>query len=189
MLDADAVLDPPPHRMLVAGPSGSGKSVLARRIESITGLPYTELDSLFHGPGWTELPGFAGAVDTLTLRPRWTTEWQYTTQLGDLLPSRADTVVWLDLSIPVHLSRLVSRTIRRRVQRIELWNGNLEPPLRSILWNPDHIIRWGWRGRGKLRTRMGALEADHPHLRVVRLRSQSDVERWLAGLSKAGDQV
>ncbi|WP_306306290.1 AAA family ATPase [Curtobacterium ammoniigenes] len=148
-----------------------------------TGLPHTEIDALFHGPGWTVLPNFEESVIRFTDAAGWVTEWQYTRQLGDLLPSRADTLVWLDYPARVHMYRLIMRTLRRRVRHVELWNGNIEPPLRTILWDPEHIIRWGWRGRRKLRERVIAAEHDHPHLRVIRIGSQRDADRFLKTLS------
>lgn len=179
------VLDPPPRRVLVAGPSGSGKTTLAASITRVAGLPHTEIDALFHGPDWTELPGFAADVEAFTRQDRWTTEWQYTGQLGQLLPSRADTVVWIDLPVRVHMGRLVRRTLRRRLRHETLWNGNVEPPLHTVLTDPEHIIRWGWRGRRTVRDRVAAAPEAHPHLRIVRLRSQRDVERWLRSLTRS----
>lgn len=114
--------------MLVAGASGVGKTSVAPRIEQRLGLPHTEIDALFHGPNWTMLPGFVESVEAFSAEERWVTEWQYATQLGDLLTSRADTLVLLDYSVATHMSRLVRRTLRRRLWRIELWNGNVEPP-------------------------------------------------------------
>lgn len=89
-------LDPPPRRVLVAGASGVGKTSVAPRIEQRLGLPHTEIDALFHGPNWTMLPGFVESVEAFSAEERWVTEWQYATQLGDLLTSRADTLVLLD---------------------------------------------------------------------------------------------
>src|SRR5690606_20822603 len=37
------------RRILVAGTSGAGKTTLAGRVSGALGLPYTELDSLYHG--------------------------------------------------------------------------------------------------------------------------------------------
>lgn len=178
-------LSPGPSRVLIAGPAGAGKTTLGRRVEAVTGLPHTEIDALFHGPGWTVRPGFAADVEAFTTENSWVTEWSYTTQLGDLLPCRADTLVWLDLSPLVHLSRLLSRTLMRRLRRIELWNGNVEPPLHTIFRDPEHIVRWGWRGRGKVRQRVIRAETEQPHLRVVRLRTPRDVEIWLHTLATA----
>lgn len=177
-------LEPPPRRLLVVGPSGVGKTGLAKGVEAAAGLPHTEIDALFHGPGWTVQPGFFEAVDAFSSSERWTTEWQYPSQLGELLPSRADTVVWLDYSAVVHLRRLIGRTLRRRLRRETLWNGNVEPPLRTIFTDPEHIIRWGWKARATIRARVAAAEHDHPHLRIVRLRSQRESDVWVHGLTR-----
>jgi hypothetical protein len=94
-------------------------------------------------------------------------------------------LVWLDLPVLVHMSRLVRRTMIRRLRRVELWSGNVEPPLHTFFRNPEHIVRWGWNGRAKLRSRVTEVEHIHPHLRVVRLRSQRDVEAWLRSLNRS----
>jgi adenylate kinase family enzyme len=182
MLGALDRLDPPPRRILLGAPAGTGKSTLARRIHARTGLPYRELDSLYHGPGWTQLPTFRADVEAFSTQDAWVSEWQYTTQLGQLLPSRADTLVWIDLPAAVQMGRLVRRTLHRRWYRTELWQGNVEPPLATILTDPEHIVRWGWKGRAKLRKRMVRVAVEHPHLRIVRLRSTREVDVWLRGL-------
>ena len=46
------------RRLLVGGLTGSGKSTPARVLSVRLGLPYTEVDGLFHGPGWVRLPTF-----------------------------------------------------------------------------------------------------------------------------------
>lgn len=168
--------------MLIAGAAGVGKTSVARRVEQVAGLPHTEIDALFHGPDWTMLPGFVGSVEAFTSEECWVTEWQYATQLGDLLTSRADTLVLLDYSVSTHMARLVRRTLRRRLRRIELWNGNVEPPLHTIFTDPEHIVRWGWKGRAKMRRRVDVAERAWPNLRVVRLRSQAEAEEWLRNL-------
>jgi adenylate kinase family enzyme len=185
VLEPRGHLDPPPRRILIGAPAGAGKTTLAREIENRTGLPHTEIDALFHGPGWTVRPRFHAEVDAFTGRERWVTEWQYTTQLGLLLTSRADTLVWLDLPVHVHMVRLIRRTLHRRRHRVPLWNGNIEPPLRTILTDPEHIVRWGWKGRKKMRGRVADASSAHPHLRVVRLRSSREAMLWVQGLPKA----
>lgn len=141
---------------------------------------------LFHGPAWTELPTFRDDVEAFSSRDAWVTEWQYTTQLGDLVPSRADTLVWLDLPVAVQMGRLIRRTVVRRWRREPLWHGNVEPPMRTVLTDPDHIVRWGWRGRAKARKRVVLAAVEHPHLRIVRLRSTREVDVWLRGLPAVG---
>ena len=181
MLGALDRLDPPARRILIGAPAGTGKTTLARRLRVRTGVPYEELDALFHGPGWTELPGFRDDVAAFAARDAWTTEWQYTTQLGQLLPSRADTLVWLDLPVAVQMGRLIRRTVVRRWRREPLWHDNVEPPMLTVFTDPDHIVRWGWRGRAKVRKRVVHAAIAHPHLRIVRLRSTREVDLWLRG--------
>lgn len=51
-------------------------------------------------------------------------------------------MVWLDLPYRVTLTRVVRRTVRRRLRREVLWNGNQEGPLRHVLTDPGHVVRW-----------------------------------------------
>ncbi|MEK8226669.1 hypothetical protein NKG05_12095 [Oerskovia sp. M15] len=51
--DVAAHLGRSPRRILVAGISGSGKTTLCRRIAARLEIAHTEIDALFHGPGWT----------------------------------------------------------------------------------------------------------------------------------------
>ena len=182
MLGPDDRLPSPPRRILIAGVTGSGKSTLARRIAASLDLPYTELDSLYHGENWVPRETFREDVDRLTAGDRWVIEWQYR-QVRALLADRADALVWLDYPVAVSLARVIRRTLRRSLTREALWNGNVEPPLRSIFTDEDHIIRWAIRTRSSYRSLVPELETSHPQLSVVRLRSQRQVERWLAALS------
>lgn len=170
-----------PKRMLVAGVSGVGKTTLARRIAAITGGPHTEIDALFHGPAWTPRPEFLADVRSLIRTGSWITEWQYDAA-RPLLAESAEVLVWLDLPfVRVTLPRLVRRTVQRRWSREELWNGNREAPLWTVVTDPEHIVRWAIRSRRNYHEAVPALLQKHPHLTVVRLRSQQEAEDWLAG--------
>jgi hypothetical protein len=98
-----------------------------------------------------------------------------------MLLERADILVWLDHSQWTVTRRVVRRTLRRRIQRIELWNGNLEPPLRTFFTDRDHIIRWSWRTHHKRRRE--ALDVAHRAAgpRVVHLAGQRQVDTWVRG--------
>lgn len=167
-----------PRRIAVGGVTGAGKSTLARRLAVGLDLPYTELDSLYHGPGWVPRASFETDVAALVATERWVSEWQYRT-VRELIVSRADTLVWLDLPARVTLSRVIRRTLRRRMRREVLWNGNVEPPLHTFFTDGDHILRYALRTRRKLKTWVPSLEAEFPALHVVRLGSGREVERWV----------
>jgi adenylate kinase family enzyme len=171
-----------PHRVVVAGASGSGKSTLARRLAAILDLPYVEIDSLFHGPNWEPRPGFLVDVDAFSAGPRWIMEWQYSTA-RDLLASRADLLIWLDLPRRLTVWRAVRRTVLRRVRREALWNGNREPGIRAFFTDPDHIVRWAWRTHADVAPLVIEASNRYVELVVVRLRSRAEVERWVSTVS------
>lgn len=161
----------------MAGTSGAGKTSVARRLGQALALPHVEIDSLYHGPGWTPRDSFVAEVEAFAAQDRWVTEWQYHT-VRALLAERADLLVWLDLPKATVMRQVTVRTIRRRVHRQLLWNGNLEPPLRTILTNVEHIIRWAWTTHAKTAERVTALHEQRPELIIVRLRSWRGVEEW-----------
>ncbi len=175
--------DPLPHRprrILVAGTSGAGKSTLARALSARLGLPYHELDALFHGPGWVPRASFVQDVSAFAATDAWVAEWQYSS-VRALLLARADLLVWLDLRRVRVLSQLVPRTLRRRLRGTELWNGNVEPPLRTVFTDPDHLWRWAWRTHPDTPRRVREVLAAGEGPVVVRLRSRAEVRAWLAG--------
>lgn len=180
LLGPDDPLPHRPRRVLVAGTSGSGKTTLARAVATALELPHVEIDALFHGPGWTRRPSFEADVRRFGAEPGWVTEWQYSA-VRALLAERADLLVWLDLPRSVVLRQVVRRTLVRRLRREQLWNGNVESPLRTILTDRDHIVRWAWRTHAGTGPRVTDLRDRHPDLVVVRLRTRAEVSRWSSG--------
>lgn len=183
-LHAGSVLVRRPCRVVVAGPSGAGKTTLARRISAVLDAPHTELDGLHHGPGWVKRPTFEADVEAFTAGPLWVTEWQYR-EVRDVLLARADLMVWLDLPRDVVMRQVVRRTLRRRLRREVLWNGNVEPPLRTVLTDREHIVRWAWSSHPRITGYVLQVPARRPDLPVVRLTGHAEAESWLAGPLRA----
>ncbi len=166
------------QKIVVAGPSGAGKSTLARQIAECLGIPYTELDAMYHGPNWTKIPEFEENVDRLTAQPAWITEWQYD-DVRPLLLERADTFVWLDLPFPLILWRVTVRTVRRAVTHEALWGGNHESPLHKIFTDKSNMIRWSIASRNHIRDTLPSIMREHPDVRIIRLRSRRQVRQLL----------
>jgi adenylate kinase family enzyme len=178
VLSVDSPMPRSPQRIIVAGTSGSGKTTVAVRIATILGIRHVEIDALFHGPGWSERTTFLDDVRRFAAEPQWVTEWQYPAA-RPLLAARADLLVWLDLPTGTVLRRVLARTVRRRLRREVLWNDNVEPPFRTILTDPDHIVRWTWTHRRDAAQQVVALLVERPEFPVVRLISDRQVARWL----------
>lgn len=180
LLSYDAPLPARPRRILVNGTSGAGKTTIAQRIAEATGLPYTEIDGLYHGPGWTPRSEFAADVAALAAGERWITEWQYSA-VRPLVGARCDLIVWVDPPLHRVMRQLIGRTLRRRWRREILWNGNVEPPLHRMLTDRAHVVRWAWSTRHNARLRVERILSERADLPVVQLRSRGEAQDWLAG--------
>jgi adenylate kinase family enzyme len=172
------------RRVAVVGSSGVGKTWLASRLAAALGVPYVELDAIHHGPGWQALPAEEMRRRLDALCPAdgtWVADGNYSSKGGDLVRSRADTVVWLDFPRRTVMRQLVLRTGRRMVLRERLWNDNRES-LRDVLaLDPERsILRWSWTHHEPQRAAY-AVQADE---RSVRLTSRAEVQRFLAATGR-----
>ena len=106
------------RRVVVIGTTGSGKSRLAERLAARTGLRVIELDALFWGRDWQPAPVelFRHRVERETRTTGWIVVGNYG-QVRDLVWRPADTLVWLDLPLPLVMWRLLRRTVRRVTTR------------------------------------------------------------------------
>ena len=174
------------QRVSVVGVPGSGKTTVGRSLSRAMGVPFIELDGLFHEPGWAEPPAeeFRARVADEIEVDAWVVDGNYhVVQEG--IWERADTVVWLDLPRAVIMRRVVVRTLRRALTREELWNGNREPLTNFYRWNPEYnIIRWAWVKYPEYIRRYGsAMEASRRRSDIewIRLSSDNDVVGFLKG--------
>jgi adenylate kinase family enzyme len=171
-------------RVAVMGGSCVGKTTVSRRLAAALGVPHVELDALHHDPGWQEAP-----ADVFQARVRaafdaaadgWVADGNYRAKLGSLVLERADTVVILELPFQVAFARALRRTIGRTITRADLWNGNREQ-IRH-LFTPYWIPWWVLRTHRHYAREVPARAAEHPHLDVVNLRSDDEVERFLQSI-------
>jgi shikimate kinase len=57
------------RRVLVVGMSGAGKTTAARRVATVLGLPFYEMDALAIGPRWSLAPDLVDQVGRITAEP------------------------------------------------------------------------------------------------------------------------
>lgn len=156
-------------RAVIIGTSGAGKSTVARALRDAYGLPHIDLDALTTGT-YPPITGesFVRKVHEIVAGADWIIDGDYERRLGDLVLSRAEVAVWLDLPLRVSLARMQRRTAQA------LRSGTLHYDLGLVRWL-GHEIRSHVRRRFTMRRRLSG----HPHLRVVHLRRQQQVDAWL----------
>lgn len=168
------------QRVLVAGSSGAGKTTMAAALAERLELPHTELDALWHGPGWVPRPEFEADLEAVLASGRWVTEYQYRV-VKDRLLAQAQAVVWLDHPFPLVAVRLLRRSLVRAVTGRAYWNGNRET---FAMWlrasHPLRIVlsREFWAKRRRNEAEFAA--AAQRGVVVVRLRGARRARRWLA---------
>jgi adenylate kinase family enzyme len=168
------------RRVNVKGGSGAGKTTFAQELARRLELPFVELDALHHGPNWSEPTAeefHARVREAMDALPDgWVIDGNYEGKLGNLVVDAADTVVWLDLPLPLRLRRMLRRTAQRIRDDVELWAGNRET-WRGVLWGRDSLLWWTLRAHFRHKREWPARFAGDP--RVVRLRSARDAREWL----------
>ncbi len=176
----------PGRRIVVVGSSGSGKTTLAETIARKLEIPHVELDALHWQANWqeTELDIFRHRVELALEGQEWVLDGNYA-KVRDITWGRADTLLWLELPLPVVLWRLTRRTVQRAVTQEELWNGNREN-WHEALFSHDSLFLHMLRTRKSHRRDYTQLvkEPEYSHLKVIHLRSLAQVNDWIAHLSR-----
>lgn len=169
------------RRVVVFGTTGSGKSTVATRLAERTGLRVVELDALFWGRDWQPAPVelFRHRVERETVGDGWIVVGNYG-QVRDLVWQAADTLIWLDLPLPLVMWRLLRRTIGRIATQEELWGTGNRESLRSAFLSRDSILLWALKTHRRNQRRF-ALECGFlaGEKQVVRLRNAREVERFV----------
>jgi adenylate kinase family enzyme len=175
------------QRISIVGTTGSGKTTLARSIAQSLQFPHIELDSLHWEPNWTTAPQpvFRSRVNEALQSDRWVVDGNYSI-VRDIVWNRADTVVFLDYSFWLIISRLLRRTLQRSLNKEELWSGNRETLSKSF-FSQDSIVLWMLKTYRRNRTKYPLLleQSEYAHLSLIHLRSHQQTEEWLRQIAKA----
>lgn len=173
------------ERVVVIGTTGSGKSTLAAALASKLNAKFIELDALHWQPNWTEAPTevFRQRVAQVVAADRWVVGGNYS-KARDLIWPRADTIVWLDYSFPLVMSRLFRRTVKRIVTKEDLWNTGNRESWRTQFFSRDSLFLWAVKTHGKYRNSIDAvlMQPEYAHLHLIRLKSPRETDRWFKSL-------
>lgn len=161
----------------MASASGNGKTTIGRELAARLGVPFVELDSIVHGPGWTEISdaGLHAELEPVLAGDGWVIDGGYTRKLGRLLIDAADTIVWLDLPMRVWVPRLARRSYRRMRGHEPLWNGNRET-LTGLVGGRDSLFGFAVRMHFRRRREWPELFAG---CNVLRLHTPAEVADFL----------
>lgn len=173
------------RRISIVGSSGSGKTTLARTLAARLDIAHVELDSIYHQPNWQPLPDedFRSRVQAVVNTDAWVVDGNYhRTGVQDILWTRADTVIWLDLSRATTMWRVGTRSLKRAFTRQELWNGNRESWTNLVHPDPTiNIVMWTWTRHTATRDRYAGASRDPrwSHLTWIRIPNQSAIDRFV----------
>ena len=92
---------------------------------------------------------------------------------------KADTVVWLDYSWLVVMSRILRLTLSRVITQQEVCNSNRETW--QTTFSRDSVILWALNTYHRNRRQYPQLftQPEYAHLKIVHLRSPFDAQNWI----------
>lgn len=177
------------QRIVIIGSSGSGKTTLAQQLGERLGIPHVELDALHWEANWVEASTevFRERVTLALSGHAWVVDGNYS-KARDITWPLADTVIWLDYSLPLILGRLLRRTFGRAFSRQDLWSGNRET-LSKAFFSRDSILWWAITTYKRRRIEFPELfqRSEFAHLNLLHFRSPRATAEWLATLEPQKD--
>ncbi len=176
------------QRILVMGNSCAGKTTLAQRLADERDIPHVNLDALNWQPDWVGL----NATNPELLREKftdatsgesWTVSGSYTNDAQATFWPRLDTIIWLDLPMPVLLYRVLHRSWRRWRDKELLWGTNYETFWGQLaVWRGEDSLVW-WIVSQHHRKRRAMLDyivdPQWGHIRFIRFRTAAQMEQAL----------
>ena len=174
------------RRVLVMGvSSGAGKSTFARQLGAATRLPVYHLDALFWNPGWVESApeDFLDRQREIVRQDAWIIEGNYTSLGYDLRTARADTLIYLEVGLPL----CVYRVYKRRLVYRHKTRPDMGPDCpEKVDWAFLRFILTTYhRRRQNTAARLQAFEAMGDGKRAIWLKGSRNIRAYLTSCDHA----
>ena len=170
-------------RVMIVGGPGCGKTTLALMMGSVTKLPVYHMDHIHWKPHWVERTAAEKEplVAAVHARDTWVFEGGHSRTYPERL-ARADTYIWLDISITLRLWRIIRRNL------LDL--GRTRPDMTENC--PERLggesfkfWRWTWDTRHYQREKHLKIVNNPPaHVTVHHLTSLRAVRAYLGSLER-----
>jgi adenylate kinase family enzyme len=164
-------------KVAIIGNAGGGKSVLARQLGVVLGLPVYVIDDIQWQPGWRPTPTrvVAGTHAEWLAHPKWIIDGWGTWEMIERRFEQADTIVVVDFPLRTHYRWALQRQLLALLGITHGWPpaGCRTFPVTSKLL---HVMRYIHR---ESRPRLLTLVSE-PRFRdrVVYLHSPRELKRW-----------
>lgn len=159
-------------RVMIIGPSNSGKSTLTANLGKKTGYPVLHLDQIAHKPGtnWerTDIDWFVAEHDKFIEQENWIIEGNYSVCMPQRI-ARAETVIWCDPSLLGCMYRYILRSLKSPDNRI----GTLKGAHRELNLS---LIKYTLRNYPKNRKKYAAFLAEGSHLDIKHYKSFKQIK-------------
>ena len=181
------------YRIQILGNTGSGKTTLAARLGKVLGAAFVELDALNWEPGWVGVHDrdpqeLDRRFREATHGERWVVAGSYMSYSQRCFWDRLETVIWLDLPMPLLFWRVLRRTWQRWRSKELLWGTNHERFWHQFMvWRKDSLLIWLVTGHARKRNSTLALHTNPrwSYIRFVRLTSTREVEAFTRAVERA----
>jgi adenylate kinase family enzyme len=133
----------PWRRVIIVGPSCSGKSTIGEELAERLGVPFIELDALFWKPGWQESgeEEFRERLLCSHAGDAWVSSGNYLRHTREVTWPRAEAIIWLDFPLWRTVPRILTRSWRRWRRKELLWGTNYERFWDQLkLWSPSNSL-------------------------------------------------